>query len=84
MDKAYDKWTKREVFAKDLTIRDKDMYRFRCLACDEYLTLSAVDSKKQISHFRHRYGNNDKDCEYYINHITVSYTHLTLPTKRIV
>lgn len=69
MDKAYDKWTKREVFAKDLTIRDKDMYRFRCLACDEYLTLSAVDSKKQISHFRHRYGNNDKDCEYYINHI---------------
>ncbi len=66
MDKAYDKRTKREVFAKDLTIRDKDMYRFKCLACDEYLTLSAVGSKKQSPHFRHKNGNNDKDCDYYI------------------
>lgn len=69
MDRAFDKRINDKVFAKDLTIRDKDMYRFRCLACDEYLTLSAVDSKKQISHFRHRNGNNDKDCKYYINHI---------------
>lgn len=42
------------------------MYRFKCLACDEYLTLSAVGSKKQSPHFRHKNGNNDKDCDYYI------------------
>lgn len=69
MDRAFDKMVNDIVFAKDLTIRDKDMYRYKCLACDEYLTLSAVDSKKQISHFRHKYKNNDKDCEHYINHI---------------
>lgn len=69
MDIAFDKKINDKVFAKDLTIRDKDMYRYKCLACDEYLTLSAVDSKKQSPHFRHRNGNNDKDCDYYLNNL---------------
>lgn len=69
MDRAFDKRINDKVFAKDLTIRDKDMYRYKCLACDEYLTLSAVDSKKQSPHFRHRNGNNDKDCDYYLNNL---------------
>lgn len=72
MDRAFDKRTNGEVFAKDLTIRDNDMYRYKCLACDEYLTLSAVDSKKQSPHFRHRNGNNDKDCKYYLNNLISS------------
>ncbi len=47
-------------------------YRYECPNCWEEVHLCAVDSNEQITHFRHRNGNNNAACElYYGNRSTI-------------
>ena len=45
---------------------DNEAFRYECLCCGEEVFLAAQDSVYQATHFRHRSGNNDKDCELYL------------------
>lgn len=41
-------------------------YRYECACCWEEVRLCAVDSQNQVTHFRHRSGNNNVECENYL------------------
>ena len=41
-------------------------YRYECALCWEEVRLCAADSKNQATHFRHRSGNNNIECENYL------------------
>ena len=41
-------------------------YRYECARCWEEVRLCAADSKNQATHFRHRSGNNNIECENYL------------------
>ena len=41
-------------------------YRYECARCWEEVRLCAADSKNQATHFRHRSGNNNVECENYL------------------
>jgi len=41
-------------------------YRYECARCWEEVRLCAADSKNQATHFRHRSGNNNKECDNYL------------------
>jgi len=41
-------------------------YRYECARCWEEVRLCAADSNNQATHFRHRSGNNNVDCENYL------------------
>lgn len=41
-------------------------YRYECACCWEEVHLCAADSNNQATHFRHRSGNNNVDCEKYL------------------
>lgn len=44
-------------------------YRYECACCWEEVHLCAADSRNQATHFRHRSGNNNVECENYLgNH----------------
>ena len=45
---------------------DNEAYRYECLFCGEEVSLAAQDSYHKATHFRHKHGNNDKKCEYYL------------------
>lgn len=45
---------------------DNEAFRYECLCCGEEVFLAARDSVYKATHFRHRSGNNDKDCELYL------------------
>lgn len=45
---------------------DNEAFRYECLCCGEEVFLAAQDSIYKATHFRHRSGNNDKDCELYL------------------
>lgn len=45
---------------------DNEAFRYECLCCGEEVFLAAQDSVYKATHFRHRSGNNDKDCELYL------------------
>lgn len=66
---AHDNFLKCDVNASNLTKKDQDKLRYTCPRCLEYLELVIPDSSNFSPYFRHKNGNNDKDCEYYINHI---------------
>lgn len=70
MDKAFDVILQSEV---DATVIAKTSYyvtgnrfRYQCLYCGEEVYLAAAESNEKTPHFRHRRGNNDKDCEQYL------------------
>ena len=53
---------------------DNEAFRYECLCCGEDVYLAAQDSKYMATHFRHRSGNNDKDCELYLGQCGVIQT----------
>lgn len=63
MDLAFDELQKHIVYAKDLNRRDRDPLRYTCPYCKENLIL--VKSDKYSSYFKHRDGNNNKECNMY-------------------
>jgi len=67
MYKAYDTFLQSEVYA-ELVAKSHEHapYRYECAHCGEDVFLAAVDSKYMVSHFRHRSGNNDVECENYL------------------
>lgn len=70
MDKAFDAILQSEVdatvIAKTSYYSGCDRFRYQCLCCGEEVYLAAADSNEKSPHFRHRRGNNDKDCEQYL------------------
>ena len=40
-------------------------YRYECACCWEEVRVCAADSQNQATHFRHRSGNNNVECENY-------------------
>lgn len=46
-------------------------YRYDCACCWEEVHLCAADSKNQSTHFRHRNGNNNVECENYLGNRSV-------------
>lgn len=46
-------------------------YRYKCACCWEEVHLCAVGSRDQATHFRHRNGNNNVECENYLGHRNV-------------
>lgn len=73
MDKAYDSILYCVVdarsLAKNVLYKDSNYFRYRCLCCGEDVYLAAANSTIQIPHFRHRKGNNDKECEVYLGQV---------------
>lgn len=70
MTKAFDIVFQKEV---DAVIVAKTSYciygkrfRYRCLCCGEEVNLVAVDSTDRTPYFKHKRGNNDIVCEYYL------------------
>ncbi|MDR0999416.1 MAG: hypothetical protein LBL96_01200 [Clostridiales bacterium] len=43
-------------------------YRYECACCWEEVHLCAADSRNQATHFRHRSGNNNVECENYLGY----------------
>lgn len=67
MRKAYDTFLLSEVSAA-LAAKSGGLepYRYECAHCGEEVRLAAVSSISMVSHFRHRSGNNDVECENYL------------------
>lgn len=67
MRKAYDTFLLSEVSA-DLAAKagSFEPYRYECAHCGEEVRLAAVGSTNMVPHFRHRSGNSDVECEYYL------------------
>jgi hypothetical protein len=66
--KAYDTILRSEVSAELIALSggSNEPYRFECSHCGEEICLAASNSNRMIPHFRHRWGNNDTDCENYL------------------
>lgn len=67
MRKAYDTFLQSEVSA-DLATKagSFEPYRYECAHCGEEVRFAAVGSNSMVPHFRHRSGNSDVECEYYL------------------
>lgn len=65
MDIAYDKFLNDKVKASEIINVDNKSNRYRCLYCDEDLTLVLPRKSNYSAYFRHKKGNNDKDCDEY-------------------
>ena len=67
MRKAYDTILSDYVDAKSAAKGGGfEPYRYTCACCWEEVHLCAVDSRNQATHFRHRSGNNNVECENYL------------------
>lgn len=67
MLRAFDTLLQMEVSANAAAANsDNEAFRYECLCCGEEVFLAAQDSVHKATHFRHRSGNNDKDCELYL------------------
>ena len=67
MQKAFDTLLQTVVTAKSAAENgDNEAFRYECLCCGEEVFLAAQDSIYKAIHFRHKSGNNDKDCELYL------------------
>jgi hypothetical protein len=76
MQKAYDTFLLSEVTAVLVAKTGSyDAYRYECACCGEEVYLAAADNIDKVNHsqrklpdphFRHRTGNNDVKCEYYL------------------
>ncbi len=67
MRKAFDTVLQSEVSA-DLVAQGGGVepYRYECAKCGEEVYLAAHYSTRMVTHFRHRSGNNDVECESYL------------------
>lgn len=67
MRKAYDTILQSEVSA-DLAAQSSgfEPYRYECACCGEDVYIAAARSNSIVTHFRHRSGNNDVECENYL------------------
>lgn len=64
---AFDTLLQTAVTAEKAAINgDNEAFRYECLCCGEEVFLAAQDSIYKATHFRHKSGNNDKDCELYL------------------
>lgn len=70
MDLAFDNFQKQFVFAADLNKKDCDPIRYTCPYCRENLIL--VKSDKYSSYFKHRDGNNNKECNMYFKTLGIN------------
>jgi hypothetical protein len=67
MRKAYDTILSDYVDAEAAAKSDGfEPYRYECACCWEEVHLCAADSNNQATHFRHRSGNNNVECENYL------------------
>lgn len=70
MDKAFDSILYCEIdaitLANNAVHKASGYFRYQCLCCGEEVYLAAADSTTKAPHFRHRRGNNDKECERYL------------------
>ncbi len=67
MLQAFDTLLQTAVSAKAAAANsDNEAFRYECLCCGEEVFLAAQDSVYKAAHFRHRGGNNDKNCELYL------------------
>lgn len=75
MQKAYDifldDYVNAKVAAENIGF---EPYRYKCARCGEEVYLAAADSTSMIPHFRHRSGNSNVECEYYLGQSEVFYT----------
>ena len=60
------------------TNSDNEAFRYECLCCGEEVYLAAQGSIYKATHFRHRSGNNDKECELYLG----QFGTISLPNNR--
>ena len=67
MQRAYDTLLQTTVSATAAAANsDNEAFRYECLCCGEEVFLAAQDSVYKATHFRHRSGNNDQNCELYL------------------
>jgi hypothetical protein len=67
MLEAYDTQLETVVSADEAAINgDIGYYRYECACCGEEVNIAAVGSSSVVTHFRHKSGNNDIDCEKYL------------------
>lgn len=85
MDKAYDSILYCVVDARSLAknafYKDSNYFRYRCLCCGEDVYLAAANSTIQVPHFRHRKGNNDKECEVYLGQVGAIEKYLSVRNR---
>ncbi len=69
MDKAYDEKSNKIVYAVESAQAargDQRFYfRYRCICCEEYVTLAAAKSKTTTPYFKHKRGGDHSLCEAY-------------------
>lgn len=74
MQKAFDNLLKTDVSADDAALRSNGAYRYKCRHCHEEVILAAQYSKYRSPYFRHKNGNNNKECEWYDQYDSVSFS----------
>ena len=67
MKDAFDSWLETIVSAENAASNsDNERFRYKCLCCGEEVFIAAEESNLKATHFRHRSGNNDQECELYL------------------
>jgi len=67
MLKAFDTILQSEVSAELAALNGGfEPYRYECACCGEEVFVAAPYSTRMVTHFRHRSGNNDIECENYL------------------
>lgn len=73
MDKAYDEKNNRMVYAvesaRDIKAGERFYFRYRCICCEEYVTLAAANSKTTTPYFKHKRGGDHELCEAYTGNV---------------
>lgn len=83
MNKAFDTMLQATVSATAAAANsDNEAFRYECLCCGEEVYLAAQDSVYKATHFRHRSGNNDKECELYLGQYGIIPTSLSGRSKK--
>lgn len=77
-DTLLQKTVKAELAAKN---RIDEPFRYECLCCGEEVYVAAAKSTKKATHFRHRRGNSDRDCELYLGRMGIDGAQIAA-TKR--
>lgn len=75
MQKAFDTLLQTVVPADVAGESTEDrLFRYECICCGEEVTLAAKNSYYKVAHFKHKSGNNDKECEQYIGQYSSAYS----------
>lgn len=83
MLQAFDTLLQTAVSAKVAAANsDNEVFRYECLCCGEEVFLAAQDSVYKATHFRHRSGNNNKDCELYLGQYSTVFTSTSTRNKK--